>query len=153
MSLVIDSAVGLFFGQLGVFANQDNFWTLFDVAFGKNYNQAVALRLRSQWQSGDFSSFPLVEVIDSAVLGSANGAYGSSTNRIYLSDAYIKSATTEALIGTLLEEYGHFVDAQVNLVDSAGDEGAIFAALVQGQSLGVDALQALRAENDHSVIK
>ena len=152
MSLVIDAAVTLVSGQLGAFANQDNFWSLFDVAFGKNYNQAVALRLRSQWRSGDFGSFPLVEVIGSAVLGSANGAYGSSTNRIYLSDAYVKNATTEALIGTLLEEYGHFVDAQVNRVDSAGDEGAIFAALVRGELLDAETLQILKSENDWASI-
>jgi subtilisin family serine protease len=152
MSLVIDSAFTLVSGQLGAFANQDNFWSLFDVAFGKDYNQAVALRLRSQWRSRDFGSFPSVEVISSTVLGNANGAYAISTDKIYLSDTYVRSATTEALIGTLLEEYGHFVDAQVNTLDSAGDEGAIFAALLQGQELSDAQLQQLQAEDDSAVI-
>ncbi len=31
----------------------------------------------------------------------------------------------------LKEEIGHYVDAQINQVDSAGDEGAIFAELVE----------------------
>ena len=48
----------------------------------------------------------------------------------------------------LLEEYGHFVDAQINPVDSAGDEGAIFAELVQGDALSDSQLALLRAEND-----
>jgi hypothetical protein len=61
MSLVIDSAIGLVFGQLGVFASRDDFWSLFDVAFGKDYNQAAALRLRSQWLSGDRCSYSIYE--------------------------------------------------------------------------------------------
>ncbi|MFM6519278.1 MAG: calcium-binding protein, partial [Microcystis panniformis] len=39
-----------------------------------------------------------------------------------------------------------------NQVDSAGDEGAIFAELVQGNSLDVATLDALRAENDQTTI-
>ncbi|MFM6347435.1 MAG: calcium-binding protein, partial [Dolichospermum sp.] len=46
----------------------------------------------------------------------------------------------------------HYVDAQINQVDSAGDEGAIFAELVQGNSLDVATLDALRAENDQTTI-
>ena len=52
----------------------------------------------------------------------------------------------------ILEEFGHFVDAQVNQVDSAGDEGAIFSALVLGESLDANTLQALKAEDDHATI-
>ena len=152
MSLVIDSAFRLFFGQLGVFANRDDFWSLFDVAFGKDYNRAAALRLRLQWQSGDFSNAPEIEVISRSILSSANGAYASSTNMIYLADAYVSDATTEALVGTLLEEYGHFVDAQVNLVDSGGDEGELFSALVRGVSLSAAELSRIKTEDDHAVV-
>ncbi|MFM6024822.1 MAG: calcium-binding protein, partial [Dolichospermum sp.] len=45
-----------------------------------------------------------------------------------------------------------YVDAQINQVDSVGDEGAIFAELVQGNSLDVATLDALRAENDQATI-
>ena len=153
MSLIDnDSAVKLISGQLGDFAKLDNFWDLFEIAFGKEYDQAAALKLRSQWQVGDFSQFPEIEVISSSILGDANGAYAGSTNKIYLSDAYVNGAATDALVNTLLEEYGHFVDAQINQVDSAGDEGAIFAALVQRESLSDEDLQLLRAEDDRTVI-
>ena len=147
-----DSAVNLISGQLGAFAKRDNYWDLFEIAFGKEYNQAVALRLKSQWQVGDFSQFPDVEVISNSILGEANGAYASSTNKIYLSDAYVNGATTDDLVNTLLEEYGHFVDAQINQVDSAGDEGAIFAALVVGKNLSVASLDQLKQEVDSSVV-
>ena len=62
------------------------------------------------------------------------------------------TASQDSLVNVILEEIGHFVDAQVNSVDSAGDEGAIFAALVQGDSLSISTLQALRDEDDHATI-
>ncbi|MEA5578075.1 Calx-beta domain-containing protein [Anabaena sp. UHCC 0451] len=148
----INLGLAMTYTNLSQFAELDNFWTLFDTAFGTAYNYANVAKLRSQWRKGDFSQFPNIEVISSSILGNANGAYGISTNKIYLSDAFVASATPQTLIGTLLEEYGHFVDAQVNQVDSEGDEGAIFAALVQRQSLDADTLRALKAEDDHGVI-
>ncbi|BAY22455.1 hypothetical protein NIES2100_22180 [Calothrix sp. NIES-2100] len=148
----INSSFALTYTKLTQFAGLDNFWTLFDQAFGTAYNYADVTKLRSQWLIGDFSQFPDIEVISSSILGNANGAYATSTNKIYLSDAFVASATPETLMGTLLEEYGHFVDAQVNQVDSEGDEGAIFAALVQRQSLNADTLGALKAEDDRAVI-
>ena len=44
------------------------------------------------------------------------------------------------------------MDAQIHRVDSAGDEGAIFAELVQGNSLDVATLQVLKAEDDSGII-
>ncbi len=52
----------------------------------------------------------------------------------------------------VLEEYGHFVDATINTVDAAGDEGAIFSGLVQGESFTEGELQQLQLENDQAVI-
>ena len=140
------------YSQLTSFANLSNFWSLFDTAFGSSYDFATAANLRSQWQSGDFGLFPQIEVVSSDVLGSANGAYAISTNRIYLSDRFVSRASQQSLEAVVLEEFGHFVDAQVNSVDSAGDEGAIFAALVAGEGLDVETLQALRAEDDQGTI-
>ncbi|MFM6871762.1 MAG: hypothetical protein ACKPKQ_17525, partial [Dolichospermum sp.] len=91
-------------------------------------------------------------ILDSSILGNANGAYASSNNQIYLSANFVATSTAEAISAVLLEEIGHFVDAHINLSDSAGDEGAIFAALVQGNSLDTTTLQALKAEDDHATI-
>jgi hypothetical protein len=52
----------------------------------------------------------------------------------------------------ILEEIGHFVDAQVNPIDAQGDEGAIFSALVGGATLTPEQLQQLRAEDDHGIV-
>ena len=152
MNILLNSALTLTYNQLSTFANLNNFWNLFDTAFGTQYNRSGAEILRLQWLSGDFSQLPQIEILDSSILGNANGAYASSNNQIYLSANFLATSTAEAISAVLLEEIGHFIDAQINLSDSAGDEGAIFAALVQGNSLDTTTLQALKAEDDHATI-
>jgi hypothetical protein len=150
--MAINSALSLVYNQLTAFAGLDDFWDRFDTAFGTQYDYLTAFTLKSQWQSQDFSLFPQIEVVSSEVLGTAKGAYAISTNKIYLSDAFISSASQQSLEDVILEEFGHFVDAQVNATDTLGDEGAIFAALVQGQSLDTATLQVLKAEDDSAII-
>ncbi|WP_216644847.1 calcium-binding protein, partial [Microcystis aeruginosa] len=134
------------------FAQSDGFWANLVTAFGTSYDVVKATQLRQQWQSRNFSQIPPIEVLSDEVLGTANGAYSSSTNKIYLSASFLNTASSAAIINVILEEIGHYVDAQINQVDSAGDEGAIFAELVQGNSLDVATLDALRAENDQTTI-
>ena len=140
------------YAQLTSFANLENFWSLFNTAFGSSYDFATAASFRSQWQSGDFSLFPQIEVVSSDVLSSAKGAYGISTNRIYLSDQFVSAASQQSLEAVILEEFGHFVDAQVNGTDTAGDEGELFSAIVRGVSLSAAELGRIKAEDDHAVI-
>ncbi|MFN9656616.1 MAG: Calx-beta domain-containing protein, partial [Dolichospermum sp.] len=85
---------------------------------------------------------------DSSILGNANGAYASSNNQIYLSANFLTTSTAEAISGVLLEEIGHFIDAHINLSDSAGDEGEKFSALVRGQNLTTQELDRINTEND-----
>ncbi|MDM3859923.1 MAG: sodium:calcium exchanger, partial [Aphanizomenon gracile PMC644.10] len=152
MDFLINSALTLASNQLKYFSRLNNFWQVFDTAFGTQYNRSLAEILRLQWETGDFSQLPQIEVLDSSILGGANGAYASSTNKIYLSNTFVAAASLAAISRVLLEEIGHFVDAKINQTDSAGDEGAIFAALVQGQNLDVETLRVLKTENDHSII-
>ena len=134
------------------FAQSDGFWANLETAFGTSYDVVKATQLRQQWKSRNFSQIPPIEVLSDEVLGTANGAYASSTNKIYLSASFLNTASSAAIVNVILEEIGHYVDAQINQVDSAGDEGAIFAELVQGNSLDVATLDALRAENDQTTI-
>ncbi|ODV37652.1 beta strand repeat-containing protein [Microcystis aeruginosa] len=134
------------------FAQSDGFWANLVTAFGTSYDVVKATQLRQQWQSRNFSQLPPIEVLSDEVLGTANGAYSSSTNKIYLSASFLNTASSAAIVNVILEEIGHYVDAQINPVDSAGDEGAIFAELVQGNSLDVATLDALRGENDQTTI-
>jgi len=113
----------LVYAQLTSFAKLENFWSLFNTAFGSSYDSAKAATFKYQWQNQIFSQFPQIEVVSSDVLGSAKGAYAISTNRIYLSAQFVSSASQQSLEAVILEEYGHFVDAQLNLTDTTGDEG------------------------------
>jgi Ca2+-binding RTX toxin-like protein len=148
MNTVLNSALTLTYNQLSTFAGLDNFWQVFDTAFGTQYNRSGAEILRLQWLSGDFSQVPQIEILDSSILGNANGAYASSNNQIYLSANFLTTSTAEAISAVLLEEIGHFIDAHINLSDSAGDEGEKFSALVQGQNLTTQELDRINTEND-----
>ena len=152
MTNLLQTTLNKTYNQLKNFAGLNDFWNLFEIAFGTQYDHTVATNLRSQWLAGDFSSFPQIEVLDSSILGNASGAYGTSTNKIYLAANFLDTATDTDIIAVLLEEYGHFVDAHINQTDSAGDEGDIFSNLVRGNILSAETLQALKGENDHATI-
>ncbi|MEB3317488.1 MAG: bluetail domain-containing putative surface protein [Cyanobacteriota bacterium] len=135
------------------FATSDNFWSHWQIVFGLCYNPQRAEQFRQSWRNENFHDFPLIELLKGQELGTAQGAFSSETNKIYLSNSFFSKATPKAIVNVILEEYGHYVDSQINLVDSPGDEGAIFAALVQGKLLNDETLTRLRKENDHTWIK
>ncbi|MFM6257368.1 MAG: hypothetical protein ACKPFD_06955, partial [Dolichospermum sp.] len=143
--LLIPSAV---YDILFNFAQSDGFWANWQTAFGTNCDVIKTTELRQQWQSRNFSQLPSIEVLSGEILRTANGAYSSSTNKIYLSASFLNTASSAAIVNVILEEIGHYVDAQINQTDSAGDEGAIFAALVQGEVLSPSVLAELKTEDD-----
>ncbi|WP_159250616.1 cadherin domain-containing protein, partial [Microcystis aeruginosa] len=134
------------------FAQSDGFWANLETAFGTSYDVVKATQLRQQWKSRNFSQLPSIEVLSGEVLGTANGAYSSSTNKIYLSESFLNTASPAAIVNVILEEIGHFVDAQVNAEDSAGDEGEIFSGIVQGKVFESEQLKLLKAEDDHAIV-
>ena len=152
MSINFEASLSQTYRELTTFAGLDDFWNLFDTAFDVKYNRDVATSLRSQWLSSDFSQIPQIEVLDSTILGNAKGAYSTTTNKIYLSSDFVATSTPEFISTVLIEEIGHFVDAQINQTDTTGDEGAIFAALVNGEDLSSEQLQKLKEENDSGII-
>ena len=152
MNIILNSALTLTYNQLSDFSGLDNFWQVFDTAFGTQYNRSSAEILRLQWLSSDFSQLPQIEILDNSTLGNANGAYATSTNRIYLSANFIATSTPEAISAVLLEEIGHFIDAQINQIDTPGDEGEKFSALVRGQNLTTQELDRINTENDSANI-
>ncbi|MCZ8247968.1 VCBS repeat-containing protein, partial [Microcystis sp. LE19-195.1E] len=133
------------------FAQSDDFWANLETAFGTSYDVVKATQLRQQWQSRDFSQLPPITVKN---LGNSGifGAYSSSTNKIYISQALIDSGDATTLKAVLLEEIGHFIDAQINSSDTPGDEGQLFSALVRGEVLTEEQIAAIREENDAATI-
>ena len=152
MSSFSVSSLASVYAQLTNFANLSNFWSLFNTAFGSSYNFATAATFKSQWQSQDFSLFPQIEIVSNSILGKANGAYAISTNKIYLSDQFLNTASQQSLEAVLLEEFGHFVDAKVNKADTLGDEGELFSNVVRGVNLSASDLSRIKAEDDHAVV-
>ena len=110
--------------------------------------------IKKDWLEGNFATMPSIEILTQEQLCGANGAFSGQTNRIYLSEEFLSRNATnvEVVAGVLIEEIGHWVDQLLNEEDSLGDEGAIFAALVLGESLSDEELAQLKAEDDHGIL-
>ncbi|MGL5080110.1 MAG: hypothetical protein ACRC8A_01350, partial [Microcoleaceae cyanobacterium] len=130
------------------------FSTLISTVFRDSDNPAIVEQLRQAWASGDFSQLPTIDIRSAQEINGGAGAYAASTNTIYLSQEYLLQNinTPQVVAEVLLEEIGHFVDAQINSVDSQGDEGEYFSALVRGVTPSSGQLQVLQAENDAATV-
>jgi len=124
------------------------------LSFGSDYNVQAAQTILDKWLIGDFSTIPAIELVERGDIAGANGAFAAATNKIYLSKDILTGEATNiaAVEDIILEEVGHSIDAQVNAVDAPGDEGAIFAATVQGKVLSSEELSVLKAEDDSAVV-
>jgi YD repeat-containing protein len=123
--------------------------------FGQHWDEHRLADILQNWSVGYVSGLPLIEVRTQDELGGAKGAYAAESNTIYLASEYLQLAANnpDSVVEVLIEEIGHFLDHQLNTSDSPGDEGAIFAAVVQGKALSTQQLAALQAENDQAVIE
>ncbi|MEG3931156.1 VWD domain-containing protein [Microcoleus sp. T3_B1] len=146
------SAIGQ--NSLTSFATSADFLAKMQVAFGNNFDVEKAVKLASAWAQGDFSEFPEIEIRSEAEINGALGAFTAATGKIYLSREFLakNAGNVTAVAGVLLEEFGHFVDSQINTVDAIGDEGEIFSDLVQGKALSQGELAGLKGEDDSAVV-
>ncbi|MEH2105848.1 FG-GAP repeat domain-containing protein, partial [Nostoc sp.] len=121
------------------------------ISFGGNYNHFVADNLLNNLAEHDFSEVPNIVLVSGQTF---NGAYAYQNNIIYLSQEFVASnlKNIDEIKGVLLEEFGHYIDAQINVQDSPGDEGDIFSRLVQSQSISNKELSSLKSENDGKFI-
>jgi hypothetical protein len=122
-----------------------------DPLFAEKFTLAFGTTVSSEQFLQTVTALPQIEVHSDAELKGTLGAFSSQTQKIYLSESLLKEDSAR-LRSVLIEEIGHFVDAQVNGVDSPGDEGAIFAAVVLGQDLSEVSLEKLKQEDDSSVL-
>ncbi len=141
--------------QLKHFARQDNYLSELQIAFGANFDPAIAIDIASQFRAGDFRVLPKLQVLTEGELGKANGAYTRELDRILISSDFLvqMNGDVNAVAELLIEEIGHKLDYLLNGdVDSPGDEGAIFLLLVTGYPLSEEILAALRATNDRDIV-
>ncbi|WP_298863248.1 DUF4114 domain-containing protein [uncultured Sulfitobacter sp.] len=112
---------------------KDNLIARYDAVaalFGANDSLTALL---DDWRASgaDFSN---VEIVSAIEMGSADAAYAEEIDTIFVSDALLDGSSSSArLVDVLLEELGHRIDARVNAVDSRGDEGEAFVALMRGE--------------------
>lgn len=146
----LDLAQTLVQDKLQQFAITPSFNTNLQLAFGSNFEIDP---LKASWTNKEFT-FPEIEIVNGTEINDANGAFAQVTGKIYLAQEFLLTNQNnfDAISNVLLEEYGHFVDSQLNSIDSPGDEGAIFAAVVQGESLSESQLQQLKSEDDTVIV-
>ncbi len=124
---------------------------------------------RELWNSPDFALESVIEIRSSPELNGANGAFSRDTGKIYIAEEYLEQqffppfkgglggiepsqGAIDNIVSLILEEYGHLIDAQVNSVETVGDEGAIFALLVKGETITTQQLETLQSEDDTASI-
>ena len=102
--------------------------------------------LDSQWQESMQSLIQQIldgelgiqiEILDSETMLLAKAGFSQSGTDaspvIYLNESLLAEGNTEEIIAVIIEEFGHFIDSQVNDGnDTSGDEGQSFASMVLG---------------------
>ncbi|MEM8502078.1 MAG: FG-GAP-like repeat-containing protein [Cyanobacteria bacterium P01_D01_bin.1] len=146
--------------QLADFVDSDaSYLGKMRLAFGENFDADAALELANAWQTEDFSILPEIDFLSAAELGGATAAYEAETATIYLSIDFVSDYLRvyeddiSVLAALIAEELGHHIDTVLNgSVDSQGDEGAIFSALLAGKSLSDAQLQRLQQDDDSATV-
>ncbi|MEM9213001.1 MAG: S8 family serine peptidase [Cyanobacteria bacterium P01_F01_bin.150] len=131
------------------FENSPEFADSLKLAFGEGIDVNAASQLILDMVQ-DGSNLPNIEVRSARDINGAYGAFSAETNTIYLSNEFLLNHLDNpaTIMDVWIEELGHFVDATLNYSDAAGDEGAIFSALVRGTELTPSALDQLYRESD-----
>ncbi|WP_242048849.1 CAP domain-containing protein [Planktothrix sp. FACHB-1365] len=138
--------------QLQLFASDPTFVEQLKLPFGDTWDIQKAQTLATEWLTGDFSTLAPIKIVASADINGSSGAFADTTNQIYLAEDILTGSNVNQAVSVVLEEIGHSLDPRLNSSDSIGDEGEIFANIVQGKVLSPEQIQTLKAENDHATI-
>jgi Ca2+-binding RTX toxin-like protein len=137
--------------SLSDFANGTDFWQVLELIFGQDFNRVVAQEIQQSMREQTLV-LPTIVSVDDLVLGNALGAFAIENNTIYLSQDLLLSGDIPKISATIIEEIGHWIDHQINIQDTVGDEGAIFRLFVNNLELPTEILAGLRAKNDVATI-
>jgi hypothetical protein len=138
-----------FAAQFGALAKDaEKFHALMKQVYGEGYDRAKAEAFRESALNGDYSWLPKIRFVGADTLGGANGAYDQASGTVILNQELDPSTMAQ----TFVEEAGHHLDAQLNKVDTRGDEGEMFRRLLGGERLSATEMRAINNENDKGVI-
>ena len=147
----LDEALLLLEARLAAWVtNAESYNALLQQVFGAQSSDATTALQTSL--SGNGLGMNL-QILGGTTAGGINGAYTSTAHTgseaIYLNAAWLQSATADEIEAVLLEEIGHAIDTRLNgTIDTPGDEGEIFSALLRG----VTPATAAFSENDQRLI-
>jgi hypothetical protein len=136
--------------QLVTFVSQPDWIEKVKPALGSSLNAEQANAIAQSLISGNLKIESLVKVVSAATLNGANSVYDPASKLIYLAQEFVDANTgnPDAIAGALVEEFGHYLDTQINTQDSPGDEGKLFAAIVGGTLLSAADWAAIKAVDD-----
>lgn len=158
--------------QLSQFISNDNFDEQITLTFDQYSDEIVvplagaeisnlftfqpgndARTIINQWL-GQENIFPRIEIVSSAAINGAQGAYTAKTNQIYLSQEFLieNQDDPDVVESVLLEELGYSLSTQLNAQNAPGDEGVIFSRLVRQEVIAPETLAALKAEDDTATV-
>lgn len=149
----VETAVAIAHDSLVGFFSQPNLTEKMQIPFGDNFDQEKLAILVQDVVSNNSVFLSDITILPDNVLKNANGAFNSDKGSIYLSSSFVTQNDPNAIANVFLEEVGHYIDSKINVVDSPGDEGEIFALISQGRTIPEPVLQKLRNEDDKAFIK
>ena len=145
---IIEEALTQVRNNLTEFAASETFETDILIVFGESANVDLGQTIIDALAVGE--NLPQIIVVPVEQMNGASGGFDSLTGTVYLADTVIASETKQSpnLVNVLTEELGHYIDSQLNRIDTPGDEGEHFAALVRGEVLNWEDVGRLRREDD-----
>ncbi|MFN9923151.1 MAG: hypothetical protein ACK55H_03910, partial [Cyanobacteriota bacterium] len=143
-------------------ASEQGFLDLLEQVYGATGSDdaafaAAASSLQQLLSSGSELGIQ-VKSLDGADMNGAMGAYSSTgvdgMPVIYINTSLLsEGADPELLQRVLLEEIGHHFDILLNgSVDTAGDEGELFADLISGDTLTLDQQSTITTQSDAGTV-
>ncbi|MFO7629164.1 MAG: hypothetical protein R6W06_06550, partial [Prochlorococcaceae cyanobacterium] len=150
----LNTALALVWAELASRASEQSFLDLLAEVFGASPEAAADLATRLA--AGDTLGLRY-EIETGAEMEGAAGAYAvvgdNGVATIYISGEWLANASDDQIRMVLLEEIGHSFDTELNGgVDTAGDEGELFANLFSGVELSEEQRSAILAENDSTTL-
>lgn len=106
----------------------------------------------SRFTTSNFQDVPRIELLQTASMQGAMGAYSASTKTIYINSDWLSHADPKEVLRVLTEELGHHLDSILNISDTKGDEGELIASLLFDTHVRTTDLDRMAGENDLVVI-
>jgi len=102
-------------------------------------NLGTIQNIATKLSANDFSDLPSISLVSGKDMGGALGAYVASADTIVVNEEWLATASTNDVKAVLVEEFGHFLDTQVNGAnDTPGDEGQAFSRQLLGYATSGD---------------